>query len=113
MQQNMGIELQEVIYDKGREHSSEELSCFCTLYLCWAMTKSFMGPKKGRCVAVHASVLHFNKEMNAKWMTITQQSVQAKATETAKSVGITYFKGGEGWCDRFLCHGGLSLKQHL
>jgi hypothetical protein len=74
------------------------------------MTKSFTGPKKGRYLAVHAAVLHFNKETSGKWMTVTQQAVQAKATETTKSVGITYFKAGESWCDRFLCHEGLSLR---
>jgi hypothetical protein len=66
--------------------------------------------KKGRRLAVHAAVLHFDKETSAKWMTLTQQVIQAKPTETAKSVGITYFKAGGGWCDRFLHHEGLSLR---
>jgi hypothetical protein len=29
-------------------------------------------------------------------MTVTQQAIQAKPTETAKSIGITYFEAGEG-----------------
>jgi hypothetical protein len=35
-------------------------------------------------------------DMYAMEITLTWQTVQAKATETAKSLGITSFKAGQG-----------------
>jgi hypothetical protein len=49
-----------------------------------ATTKSFTGPKKGRCFEVDAEVLHFFKEMHAMGIPITQQTVQVKAAGTAR-----------------------------
>jgi hypothetical protein len=67
-----------------------------SIFSCKATTKSFIGPKKGRHRDVDAAVLHFVKETRAKRMPITWKAVQVKATETAKSLGITNFKAGQG-----------------
>jgi hypothetical protein len=49
----------------------------------------------------------------ARGMSITRQAMQVKATETAKSLGITNFKAGRGWCDRFIRREGLSLASNI
>jgi hypothetical protein len=46
-------------------------------------------------------------------MPITRQAMQVKATETAKSLGITNFKAGRVWCDRFMRREGLSLASNI
>jgi hypothetical protein len=68
------------------------------------------GPKVGRHPDVDAAVLHFIKETHAKGMPTTWQAMQVKATETAKALGITNFKAGRGWCNRFMRYEGLSLR---
>jgi hypothetical protein len=55
-------------------------------------TITFTGPKKRR--HPDAAGLHFVKETRAKGMPITRQAMQVKATETAKSLGITDFEAG-------------------
>jgi hypothetical protein len=75
-----------------------------SIFSCKATTKSFTGPKKGSHPDVDAAVLHFMKETHAKGM-------QVKATETARSLGITNFKAGEvGVTDSCIvkdCHSGI------
>jgi hypothetical protein len=53
-----------------------------------------------------AAVLHFSKETE-----ITRQALQVKATETVNSRGITDFKTGQDWCNRFMCREGLTSEQ--
>jgi hypothetical protein len=81
-----------------------------SIFSCKATTKSFTGPTKGRHPDVDAAVLHFVKDTRAKGMPITRQAMQVKTTETAKSLGITKFKAGRGWCDRFMRRERLSLR---
>jgi hypothetical protein len=71
---------------------------------------SFTGPKKGRLPHVGAAVLHFVKETRAKGMSITRQTTQVETIVTAKSLGITNFKAGRDWCDRFMRCAALSLR---
>jgi hypothetical protein len=73
-----------------------------------ATTISFTGPKKGRHPV--SAVLHFVKETHAKGMPNPRQVREVKATETAKSLGITDFKVGRRSCDRFMRREGLSLR---
>jgi hypothetical protein len=44
------------------------------------------------------------------WVPITWQAMEAKATGTARSLEITNFKAGWGWCKRFMCCERLSLR---
>jgi hypothetical protein len=48
--------------------------------------------------------------MCAKWIPITWQAMEAKATGTARSIVITNFKAGWGWCKTFMCCERLSLR---
>jgi hypothetical protein len=41
--------------------------------------------------------------MQRGYLSHGRQAVQVKATETAKSLGITNFKAGEDCCHRFIC----------
>lgn len=52
---------------------------------------SFTKPKKGTHPDVHATVLHFAKNTNAMGMPITWKTMYVKATESAKTLGITNF----------------------
>jgi hypothetical protein len=52
-----------------------------------------------------AAVLHFIKF--PKGMPITWQVMKEKAKETMNSFGITNFKTGQGWCNKFMCHKGV------
>jgi hypothetical protein len=74
--------------------------------------KSFTGSKKGRHADVDAAVLHFDSERDPEWVSITQQAMQVKATETVHHSKMN-FKAGHGWCDRFMPHEGLSVRHRM
>jgi hypothetical protein len=58
---------------------------------------------------VDAAVLHFSKETHPNGMSVTRQAMQVKATETAKSPGITNFVVQQGWRDKSMRGEGLLL----
>jgi hypothetical protein len=80
-------------------------------YILVMQPPSVSRPKEERYPDMDAAVLHFIKETHAEGTQITRQALQVNATETANSLGITDFKTGQDWYNRFMCHEGLSSKQ--
>jgi hypothetical protein len=67
-----------------------------------AITKSFIGPKKGSHPEIPATGLHFIKETDGCRGDTYHTAGYARATETAKSLEIKNFKVEQGWCKRFI-----------